>query len=468
MTIQTDRPGGQTDSPIAHFVRRGEPGYDAVRIPWNFAVDQRPAVVATPHTVAEVAALVRWARSAGLRIAPQSTGHNAGPLAAGGLDDVVLLRTCALRGADIDVERRSARVEGGALWLPVVEQAAESGLAALHGSSPDTGIVGYSLGGGLSWYARLLGLAAHSVTAVELVDAEGTLVRADADENASLFWALRGGGAGNFGVVTALEFDLHPIRTVYAGALVWDIGDAERVLRRWAAWAPQAPDEVTTSFRILRLPPVPEVPAPFRGRAIVMIDGAVVADDTTAARAIAELRALEPELDTFARVPAATLPRLHMDPEGGAAGVSDTVMLRSLGGSAIDELLELVGPGAHTPVGLVELRQLGGAVGRPHPGAGVLTHLDGEFLALAGAMAMDEEMAAHGLHEARRLTAALAPVSSGRCYLNFAENPVVVRDAFTDDTWLQLKGVRSAVDPHGTFLANHPVPRLFENARPTA
>ena len=165
--------GGQVHLP-------GDPGYDAARFAWSAAVDLRPAAVALPRDAADVVNVVRAAVAAGLRVAPQSTGHNAGPLAAQDLSDVVIVRTTALDQVSIDAEHRVARVGGGALWLPAVEAAAEHGLAALHGSSPDVGIAGYSLGGGMGWYARKLGLAANSLTAVELVTADGNLVRADA------------------------------------------------------------------------------------------------------------------------------------------------------------------------------------------------------------------------------------------------------------------------------------------------
>ena len=443
----------------------GDPGYDAARMPWSAAVDQCPAAVAHPRTVADVAAVVRAARDAGLRVAPQSTGHNAAPLAARGLDDVVLLRTSAMDAVSVDPNRRTARVEGGALWLPAVEAAGAHGLAALHGSSPDVGIAGYSLGGGIGWYARKLGLATNSLTAVELVLADGEHVRADAHTNRELFWALRGGG-GNFGVVTALEFRLYPIATAYAGMLVWDVSEAERVLRRWARWAPEAPDEVTTAFRILHVPPLPEIPEPLRGRTLVVIDGAVLGSDDWSASVLGALRELGPELDTFARVPAASLARLHMDPEGPTPVVSGTAMLSGLPDAAVDAFLAEVGPGSQSSLLMAELRQLGGALGRPHPGGGVLDRLDAEFVLFGGAMAADADMAARGHADAQRLVGALAAHANGRQYLNFAENPVDSRTGYRDEAWVQLKGIRSAVDPDGLFVANHRIPRLWEDGRP--
>jgi FAD/FMN-containing dehydrogenase len=445
----------------------GDPGYDAARLPWNVAVDQRPAAVALPRTAAEVATVVRLASECGLRVAPQSTGHNAGPLAAQGLDDVVVVRTSEMSSAIADPDRGIVRVEGGTLWEPAVDAAAAHGQAVLHGSSPDVGIAGYSLGGGIGWYARKLGLATNSLTAVELVLADGSLVRADATTNAELFWAVRGGG-GNFGVVTALEFRMFDIQTAYAGFLLWDLADIEPVLREWAAWAPTAPDEITTSFRAMRLPPMPELPDFLRGRELVVVDGAVLGSDERGEELLAGLRALRPTMDTFGRVPAKSLVRLHMDPEGGAPFASDSSMLASFPDAAVDAFLAEAGPDATTSLLMAELRQLGGALGRPHDGAGVLSRLDAEFLTFAGGMAVTPEMGAQAHADAVRFTEALAPFSNGQEYLNFAENPVDARSAFPADAWMQLAGIRSAVDPHGVFMANHAVPRLYENGRPTA
>lgn len=445
----------------------GDSHYDAARTPWNLAVDQRPAAVAVPRSAAEVATVVRMAAESGLRVAPQSTGHNAGPLAAQGLDDVVVVRLSAMTMAVADPSRGIVRVEGGALWDPAVSAAAAHGRAVLHGSSPDVGVAGYTLGGGIGWYARKLGLATNALAAVEVVVADGTLVRADAEHDAELFWALRGGG-GNFGVVTALEFRMFDVPTAYAGMMVWGPDRLEAALRTWAAWAPHAPDEVTTAFRVLRMPPIPDVPAFLAGRTVAVVDGAVLGSDELGARVLGDLRAVGPELDTFARVPSASLVRLHMDPEGGTAAVSGSSMLRGLPDAAIDAFLEQVGPDVPSDLAVAELRQLGGALSRPAEGGGVLSHLEGEFVSFNGAMALSPEMAAAGLAAAGDLEAALAPYATGGQYLNFAEEPVDVRSGYREDAWRQLSGIRSAVDPGGLFVANHRVPLLFEDGQPQA
>ncbi len=441
----------------------GDPGYDQARMPWNVAVDQRPAAVAVPATPAHVGEMLLAAAKLGMRVVPQGTGHNAGPL--GPLDRAVLLRLSAMNEVRVDADRRIARVGAGALWQDVVEATAPHGLTALHGSSPDVGVVGYCLGGGIGWYARKHGLAADSIAAVELVLPDGSQVRADADTFPDLFWAIRGGG-GSFGVVTALELRLFPAADAYAGMLLWDQQDAEKVVRSWAAWTAGAPEEVTTSLRMMNLPPMPDLPEFLRGRRIVVVDGAVLADDARAEEILAPLRALDPEMDTFARVPATAVTRIHMDPEGPTPGVSGTCMLTELPEAALETFLALTGPGSGSSLLAAELRQLGGALGRAAQGAGALEMLEAQFLFFGVSIAATPELAAQGRADAQAVVDALAPYTAARCYLNFTEDPAEVRTAYSEESWLRLKGIRSAVDPGGVLQANHPVPRLYEDGLP--
>lgn len=432
----------------------GDPGYDRARTPWAVQVDQRPAAVAVPHSAQEVAEVVCAATAAGLRIAPQSSGHGASPFAGADLSDVVLIRLNEFTGVSIDPDRRLARVLGGTLWQQVVEAAAPHGLAALHGSSPDVAVAGYTLGGGLSWYGRQHGLAAHHLRAVELVLADGRLVRADADHQPDLFWAVKGGG-GSFGVVTALEFDLLPIPDAYAGMLLWPADRAGELLTHWVEWTRTAPEAATTAFRLMNFPPLPELPPFLSGRKLVVIDGAILASDQDAAELLAPLRALGPELDTFARTPAAALTRMHMDPEGPTPSVSNSVLLADLPSEAIEALLEAAGPASGSSVLAAELRQLGGAVGRPADAA--LASLRGDYLAFFVAIAATPELAAPGLADAGRAVAALTPWASGARYLNFDDNVVETSAGYPPDAWRRLQTVRGAVDPDRRLVANHAV-----------
>ncbi len=435
----------------------GDPGYDEARTLWNTAVDLRPVAVAEPTTAAEVSAVVTASSQLGFQIAPVSTGHNAVPLVQHDLASTVLVKLSAMNGIEINPSMAMARVQGGALWGDVTEAAGRHGLACLHGSSPDVGVGGYLLGGGIFLYARRLGMATSSLTAVEIVLADGELIRADHTQHQSLFWALRGGG-GNFGIVTAFEFSLYPVETVHAGMMVWDIDDAARVLRAWAEWAPTAPHEITTTMRILNLPDAPGIPEAVAGRPVVCMDGAVLSDRKRARRVLAPLRDLSPQVDTFAQVPPSSITRLHMDPEGPTPVTGDTALLGRLTDEAVDAFLAQVGAGTEHSLLSAELRQLGGALARKHPDGGALSRMDGSFLLFGAAIADTPENEARGKEDATDLVRAMTPWSTGRQYLNFAEEPVDVGDNFGEREWLTLTRVKSAYDPENVFAANHPVP----------
>lgn len=434
----------------------GDAAYDSGRMAWNLTAQQRPAAVALPRTVDEVSRLVRAAARAGLRVAAQNTGHAASTLVARGLGDVVLVRLGALDGVYVDPANRTARVEGGAIWRDVVAAATPHGLVGLHGSSPHVGVTGYTLGGGLSFYGRKHGLATNSVLAVEVVTADGEVVRADERNNADLFWAVRGGG-GNFGIVTALEFRLHPIDDVYAGMLLWEIDAAPEVVRTWAEWGRTAPEEITTSLRIMRFPPLPHLPEFLRGRSLVIVDGAALLGDADAVDALAPLRALGPEMDTFTRIPAAGVTEIHMDPVDPVPAVGAGTMLARLDADAVEGFLAAVGPEAETPVFVAELRQLGGALARPADGGGALSHLPASHAAMFIAMAPTPEAAAAGDQAVAGVVEALSAWSEGRNFPNFSDRPIDPATAYEADAWVRLRKVKAAVDPDGVFLANHEI-----------
>ena len=436
----------------------GDPGYDASRMPWNVWVSWlNPAAVAYPRTAAEVSELVVVARKLGLQITTQATGHNASPL--GDLSEVVLIKTSAMTSVEIDPVEGIARVGAGTLWLDVVEAAAEHGVTVLHGSSPDVGVLGYSLGGGMGWYARELGLQTNALTGATIVTADGSIVHASATENADLFWAIRGGG-GNYGVVTEVEFRTFRFTDAYAGMLVWPWEQAEAVLRVWATWAVDAPSSVTTSFRILQIPPMPEIPEPVRGRNLVVIDGAVLAADAAADAILTPLRALNPEMDTFARVPTAGLVRLHMDPEGPTPAVSATSILTELPAAGIDALLAVTGPGSESKLTVMELRQLGGALAVPAESAGAVSHIPGQFVAFALSIAATPELGEFGQRQCHEAIGALAPWANGRDYLNFAEATTDTSLGYDADAWLRLRQVKTDWDPFALFIGNHAIPPL--------
>jgi FAD binding domain len=436
-------------------VAPGDAAWDEARQAWNLHVDQRPALVAVPQTAADVVAIVDFAREHGLRVAPQGTGHNASAIAT--LERTILVKTHEMRSVEIDAERRRARVGAGVLWAEVTGPASELGLAPLAGSSPDVGVVGYTLGGGLSWLSRRHGLAANSVLAIELVTADGRLVRCDRDHEPELFWALRGGG-GSFGVVTAIEFVLYPAPQVYAGALLWPWERAAEVLRAYVEWCRTAPDAISTSARILQVPPLPDIPEPVRGRQFVAIDGAFLGSPEAGAEALAPLRALEPEIDMFAPIPAAALSHIHMDPEHPVPGIGDGMVLDELTPAAIDALVAVAGPGSGSPLLAVELRQLGGAIGVPPAEHGALAKIGGAFAFFAVGMAMTPEMGAAVSAHVDAVMEAMDPWDAGRRYLNFTERSADASAFFPEGTLRRLQAVKRDVDPGDLFVSNHPVP----------
>jgi len=428
--------------------------WDEARLAWNLAVDQQPAAVALPESARDVGAIVRWARERGLRVAPQGTGHNAHPL--GSLAHTVLLKTERMRGVAIDARAQRARVEAGVLWAEVTEAAAQHGLAALAGSSPDVGVVGYTLGGGISWLSRRYGLAANSVTAIELVDAEGEPVRADADQNADLFWALRGGG-GSFGVVTALEFALYPITDVHAGVLFFPLERGAEVLRAWRRWVDTVPDDVTSVGRFLQFPPLPALPEHLRGRSFAVIEAASLLGQDASDELLRPLRELGPQLDTFATIPAHALDRLHMDPEQPVPGAGDGMVLSDLNDAAIDALVQTAGAGSHSPLLSVELRHAGGALARKVPGGGAVSSVNGSFLLFAVGIAPTLEAGAAVKAHVELVHNALAPWDAGRAFSNFATKRERGERLCGHLTYRRLQTVKAAVDSDDVFRSNHPV-----------
>jgi FAD/FMN-containing dehydrogenase len=340
------------------------------------------------------------------------------------------------------------------LWGHVLARAGAARLASRHMSSPSVGVVGSSLGGGLNWYGRAHGLQCSAVTAVEVVLADGTFVRATDDRDSDLLWAARGGGGG-FGVVTALEFDLVPVAAPYAGMLVWEWTRAAQVLESWAHWVADAPDEVTSVVRLFRAPDAPWLPVGIRGRNVVVVDGAIVGDPSAAAEIIAPLRALRPEIDTFKATPAASLARLHLEPEEPLAAYANNALLAELPRAAVDALVAAAGPDSGSRLLFAEIRQLGGAMSRPSPRGGALDRIDGAFLVLTvGAGGQPGGWTAQR-EDSDRVLDAVRPWGTGSLYLSMVDDHADQRRAVPGEHWNRLSRVRSAADPNGVFVVPH-------------
>jgi hypothetical protein len=429
--------------------------WDQARAPWNLAADQHPEAVAFVEGANDVAKVVDFAAKHELKLAAQGTGHGA--VALGPLDDTIVIKTERMRAIDIDAERQTARLEAGVLAIELGQAAQSCGACSLPGSAPDVGVVGYTLGGGLGWLGRRYGFACNRVSAIELVTADGEARRVDADNDADLFWALRGGG-GSYAIVTALHVALLPVAEVYAGALLLpaELGaDAVRAYREWAA---AVPEEVTSIVRFLRPPPLPDVPEPIRDRPLLTLGAACIAGQAEGERMIAPLREIgEPIIDTFGQIPAEQLSKIHMDPEHPVPGLGHHATIRELSDDAIDAFVGIAGPDAGSPLLLAELRQAGGALGRDSAGAGALSKLDAEFVMLGIGLPMTPELGEAIDGHLDLLHDTMQPWASSGGYFNFAERPCAIDAILSPETCARLGEIKRRWDPDGMIVANHAV-----------
>jgi FAD/FMN-containing dehydrogenase len=234
-----------------------DPGYEESRKVYNAMIDKRPAVIARCADAADVIAALAFGQEAGLEIAIRGGGHNGGGL--GTVDDGLVIDLSAMKGVRVDPRTQTVQVAGGALLREVDHATHAFGLAVPAGIIGTTGVGGLTLGGGIGHLTRKGGLSIDNLLSADVVLADGSFVTASADENADLFWALRGGG-GNFGVVTSFTFHAQPVSTVVAGPMLWSLDDTENVLKAYREFLPSAPEELTGFFAFLTVPPAPPFP----------------------------------------------------------------------------------------------------------------------------------------------------------------------------------------------------------------
>jgi FAD/FMN-containing dehydrogenase len=429
--------------------------WDQARQAWNLAADQQPSAVAFVESGDDIVEAVRFAAANGLRVAGQGTGHGA--VALGSLEGAILIKTERMRGIEVDAGAQTARVEAGVLSVELAEAAQRHGLGSLPGSSPDVGVVGYHLGGGLSWFGRRYGFACNRVRAIELVTADGEPRTVDAEHEPDLFWALRGGG-GDYAVVSALHLDLVPVADAYAGAYLFPGAVGAEAVRAWRDWAGGVGENVTSVVRFLRPPDIPDVPEPLRNTPLLTIDGACIGSREEGEAAFAPLLEIgEPIMNTFGQVPPAALCRIHMDPEQPVPGLGHHRVLRELPDEAIDVFASLAGADSGTPLLLTEIRQMGGALSRPDANGGALSHLDARFAMFGIGMPMTPELgrAIEAHHD--RLHEAMEPWAADGGYFNFAERACDADAILPPDVCARLAEVKRGWDPDGRILGSHAV-----------
>jgi FAD/FMN-containing dehydrogenase len=427
--------------------------WDTDRQAWNLAVDQRPVAIVHPESADDVAATVLVARELGLRVAFNAGGHNAGPIDWS--RDTVLLKTGRMDRIEIDPTARRARVGAGVLAGPLAVAAGEHGLAYLAGTSPDVGVLGYMLGGGLSWMVRAYGLACNSIVAADVVTADGRQLHIDRDTEPELFWAIRG-GSGNVAAVSAIEVDLVPVGEIYAGALFWPIERAAEILAAWRAWIQTVPETCESLGRMLQLPDVPFLPEAVRGRSFVLVEAAFLGTADEGTELLRPLRDLAPEMDTVAIMPTSELSVVNMDPEFPLPYSGEGILLDDLPPAAIEPLVSAFVGSALLHV---EVRHLGGGAAVHSPDHGVLDAIDQPFVAFTFGLAPDGDARAAVDHHVERVLGALGPWDSGRRYLNFAESAMDPRSIFPTATYERFLRVKATYDPTDLFAANHSITR---------
>lgn len=426
-----------------------DPAASAEAAGFNTAVTHRPAVVVAAADAGDVAAAVRYAAEEGLPVTVQATGHGAVAPAEG----AVFVSTRRLQGVRIDPVARTARVEAGVRWRAVIDAAAPHGLAPLSGSSSGVGVVGYTLGGGMGLLARRHGFAADHVRAVELATADGEMRRVTAGSDPELFWALRG-GQGSFGIVSALEFELVPVPAFFGGTLVFSAPDVEEVLHAFTRWAQTMPEEVTTSVALLRLPVAEDVPPPLRGVVSLALRFGFLGSAEKGEALLAPMRRVAtPVLDSMGPMSYAAADRIHMDPTQPLPAVTRGALLHSAPAGLVDSLLEVAGPQVETPLAVVELRLMGGALGRPATVPNAVAGRDGAF-SLSGVAPAPPPMLA-GAHSATaRVVDAVGPWTTGSSLVNFLGHRADRRQSpWAPDTLERLRRVKESVDPRGVFPA---------------
>jgi hypothetical protein len=408
---------------------------------------------------ADVIATVRLARDAGLGVGVMATGHGVASPCDGG----VLINTSRMRGVRVDPAAQTARVESGALWSDVMTEAQVFGLAGLVGSSSGVGVVGYTMGGGFAWLGRKYGFNAESVREADVVTADGELLKVSAYEHPDLFWGLKGGG-GNFGIVTSLEFALYPLTAVFGGNLFYSLERAAEVLELYNGWIDMLPDEMTTAVAFMNFPPVPELPEPLRGGSFISVRGCYCGEPVEAGEEL--LRPWrefgEPLVDTFGVMPYRQMDMISMDPLDPLGFYTHVELLHELSPEAIEKLVELAGVDSESPLAMLELRQLGGALARTSADLSPIGRRDSRFIMFGLGISPTPEATpevAQRVHEhLARLAEEMRPYETGATYVNFLElgdwTPERTQSAYSAEDWERMVGLKNRYDPDNLFRFN--------------
>jgi FAD/FMN-containing dehydrogenase len=431
-------------------------GYDAARRIWNGMIQRRPAAIARCADADDVATAIRFARAHELPIAVRGGGHNVAGTAVctGG----IVVDLSPMRAVRIDRSRRTVHVEGGATWRDVDEVTQPLGLATPGGVVSTTGVAGLALSGGVSSQRRLHGMTIDNLVSAEVVTVDGRHIRAAADENADLLWALRGGG-GNFGVVTSFEFALHDLGPeVYALDVAYPVEDARRVLTRWRDAIADAPDALTTDAVLWSLPVIPEIPAHLRGRPYVGIEGMYVGDPADGERVTRPLRELStPLLDASGAMAYLDLQRaFDAFFPAGLRYYWKALYLDDFADAAIEDV---VSRQARRPCSrtLTIIRHLGGAIARVGAAETAFGDRSAEFMLSIDSTWRLPRNDARNIRWTRDFWTAQHRFSNGKAYFNFPglleEGHDAVERSYGHN-YDRLARIKRAYDPQNVLRLN--------------
>ena len=436
------------------LVRRGDANYDERRKIWNGSIDRYPALIVRCAGVADVIAAVRFARGTDLPVAVRSGGHSFPGQST--CDDGIVIDLSPMKAIRVDPDTRTARAEAGVL-LGELDQATQAfGLAVPAGIVTHTGLAGLTLGGGIGWLMRKYGLTVDQLLAVDMVTANGDLVKATESENPDLFWGIRGAG-GNFGIVTEFTFRLNPVGpTVLAGPIFWPMEDSPKVLRFYRDWITDVPDDLTTIVVHRRVPPLPAIPKEFHGRPVVSIMSCYAGPIEEGEKVIRPMREFgAPILDLCTPKPFVAHQAM-LDPSfpPGRWYYFRSADLAELSDGVIDivasRALQMTSPLTAFPI-----FQLGGAIGRVGEdetafngrSAGHTININATTATEAG---FDEER-----EWSRSFWTALKPYHTS-VYVNFLmdEGEERIRQAYGPKRYDRLKALKRKYDPDNFFRLN--------------
>ncbi|MHB1432997.1 MAG: FAD-binding oxidoreductase [Streptosporangiaceae bacterium] len=431
----------------------GEPGYERELTPFNLAARHTPELAVAPLDASGVAAAVRWAAEHEMPVGVQATGHGAVTSYRRGM----VISTRHMQELVLDPEARTVRIGAGVKWRRVIDVAAPHGLVPLCGSSSDVGAVGYTLGGGLPILGRTFGFASDHVRELDIVTADGRLLTVSADRHPDLFFALRGGKA-NLGIVTAMTMGLVPLSSFYAGCVFFDGQAADRLFDAYREWAPSLPETMTTSIKLLRLPPLDEVPEPLRHKLTVQLVVAHAGEPAEGAGLLEPMRAVAPAiLDDIRERPYGEADLLHRDPDHPIPVNETSAAINDLTPEAISGIMSVAGPGVRTPLLMTELRQLGGALSRAPEAPDAVGLRDAAYcLFLLGALIPPVADLVPGALAAA--VAELAPFTTGRTFVNMHGRPSSAADQarpWAADTYHRIMRVKRTYDPDDLFRFAH-------------